>query len=191
MRNGRCVMYSHRRMKRERENMWCIWKDTFLIFVIVMKPGDNFTRAEGDHAIFVFSFHFSTRCAKFPLPLPYVTTGWIERRCIVWTRPFRPVLLSPCKENGHERKHLTTPSPLSSPPCSSQHFTFFPLFVRCRVYILYIFWLDVRLVLFPLLSSWLPFVLYIHIYIGVSFLFFLASFFFLCCFSPFHRTTCT
>lgn len=83
MRNGRCVMYSHRRMKRERENMWCIWKDTFLIFVIVMKPGDNFTRAEGDHAIFVFSFHFSTRCAKFPLPLPDVTTGWIERRCSI------------------------------------------------------------------------------------------------------------
>lgn len=89
--------------------------------------------------------------------------------------PFDLCCCLPAKKTGTKENYSF---PLSSPPCSSQHFTFFPLFVRCRVYILYIFWLDVRLVLFPLLSSWLPFVLYIHIYIGVSFLFFLASFFF-------------
>lgn len=42
MRNGRCVMYSHRRMKRERKNMWCIWKRHILNLCYCNKPRRQF-----------------------------------------------------------------------------------------------------------------------------------------------------
>lgn len=102
--------------------------------------------------------------------------------------PFDLCCCLPAKKTGTKENYSF---PLSSPPCSSQHFTFFPPFrsVPCVHIVYFLVGRATCIVSSSLLVASLCFI-HTHIHRRLFFVLF-GEFFFLCCFSPFHRTTCT